>query len=335
MDRDLLQKKVLSGEVDADTLLPDLVEYIDVFYYNLFANLDTGEHSASPVSRRGNPQYALRQSFKKDSLKQLLKKAHISSEKNGSIYSHLFFLTNTIDHSVMSRDEANFFITAKGKGISRFFARLEKALEGGYSKVTVKESTKSGYPAIHNLLYLEKPLKVYWHGKSRSYRPDPSDPYTKKILHSLKNPKDWNSKSPTWNVGFIDIYAFTKDRMQIKGYANPLNYISKYISKSLDIDHIKEYRSCKRVSELPEKYRTAAWTILNNILWNSQTWIISKAFKEDLKKIKEKIERTKSRWIWVDTVPKNDSRLYAWMGWNVDDYQVQSSISKSPDNSPT
>ena len=60
-----LQEDVLSGKVDADTLLPDLVEHVDAEYYNLFANLDTGEHSASPVSRRGNPQYAFRQSVKK------------------------------------------------------------------------------------------------------------------------------------------------------------------------------------------------------------------------------------------------------------------------------
>ncbi|MBE6521197.1 MAG: hypothetical protein E7Z68_08910 [Thermoplasmata archaeon] len=63
-------------------------------------------------------------------------------------------MTLTIDHSTMSRDEANRFITTKGKGISRFFARLEKVLDGGYSKVIVKESTTSGYPAVHIILHL-------------------------------------------------------------------------------------------------------------------------------------------------------------------------------------
>ena len=154
-NRPQLQQDVLSGKVDADTLLPDLVEYIDTEYYNLFANLDTGEHSASPVSRRGNPQYALRQQMKRRKLNKILKRSRISVEKSDGIYSHLFFLTLIIDHKVMSRDQANHFITAKGRGISRFLARLEKSLDGGYSKVIVKESTVSGYPAVHIILHLD------------------------------------------------------------------------------------------------------------------------------------------------------------------------------------
>ena len=177
-------------------------------------------------------------------------------------------MTLTVDHKVMSRDQANFFITSRGKGISRFFSRLEKALEGGYSKVIVKESTVSGSPAVHILLHLDKPLKIRFHRKSNSFRPDPSDPYTRSILGRLKNLDDWNSVSPIWKVGFIDIYAFTKDDMGIKGYATPINYISKYITKSLDLDHVEEFRKCKRVSELPVKYRTATkWSAKSAVLW--------------------------------------------------------------------
>ncbi len=319
MERSKLQEKVLSGEIDSDHLLKDLIEWVTIFYYNLFANLDTGEHHACPVCRRGNAAYALRQSFKKSMLAKLIKKSTISKETSSGIYSHLFFMTLTIDHSVMSRDEANRFITAKGKGISRFFARLEKALDGGYSKVIVKESTTSGYPAVHIILHLERPLKIKWHRKSKSYRPDPSDPYTRSILAKLKNLEDWNSKSPIWGVGFIDIYGFTNDNLQMKGYSNPINYIAKYISKSLDLEDIPNIEDYERVSELPEKYRTKVWTVLNNLIWNSQTWVISKSFREDLKKIKEKIEKLKSRWFYVDTVSTTNPRLYEWMNWSIDD----------------
>lgn len=311
-----LQEDVLSGKVDADTLLPDLVEHVDAEYYNLFANLDTGEHSASPVSRRGNPQYAFRQSVKKKQLNRILKKSRISEERADGLYSHLFFMTLTVDHKVMSRDQANFFITSRGKGISRFFSRLEKALEGGYSKVIVKESTVSSYPAVHILLHLDKPLKIRFHRKSNSFRPDPSDPYTRSILGRLKNLDDWNSVSPIWKEGFIDIYAFTKDDMGIKGYATPINYISKYITKSLDLDHVEEFRKCKRVSELPVKYRTAVWTILNSLIWNSHTWVISKAFKDDMQKLEEEVEIRKGNWMWVNTVHRTDPRLYEWMGYD-------------------
>lgn len=328
-NRRQLQQDVLSGKVDADTLLPDLVDYIDTEYYNLFANLDTGEHSASPVSRRGNPQYAFRQSIKKKRLNRILKRSTISFETPAGIYSHLFFMTLTIDHKVMSRDRANFFITSKGKGISRFFSRLEKSLEGGYSKVIVKESTVSGYPAVHIILHLDKPLKVRFHRKSNSYRPDPTDPYTRSILGRIKNLSDWNSPSPVWNVGFIDIYAFTADDLGIKGYATPINYISKYITKSLDLDHIEELRKCRRVSELPAKYRTAVWTILNSLIWNSHTWVISKAFKEDMQKLEEEADRKKGSWMWVDTVHRSDPRLYRWMGYD-DDNMDPNLFSKGP-----
>lgn len=115
MERSVLQEKVLSGEIDADCLLSDLYDWVQCYYYNLFANLDTGEHRASPVCRKGNAAYTLRQSFKKAMLAKIIKKSTISKETPSGIFSHLFFLTLTIDHKVMSRDEANRFITARAR----------------------------------------------------------------------------------------------------------------------------------------------------------------------------------------------------------------------------
>jgi hypothetical protein len=47
---------VLSGKINADDPLPDLLNYIEYNYYNLLFNMDNGERMAIPVSRRGNPQ---------------------------------------------------------------------------------------------------------------------------------------------------------------------------------------------------------------------------------------------------------------------------------------
>lgn len=330
-----LQADVLSGKVDSDALLPDLVEWVSVDYFNLFCNLETGERAISPVSRRGNPQYALRQSYKKSMLVDILRKAEIShTDAHGNIWSHLFFQTLTIDHSLMSRDEANLFITSKGGGISHYFARFSKCIEGGYSKVLVKESTKSGYPAVHIILNLEKPLKVRYHRKSDSYRPDPSDPYTRKVLSQWKNLLDWNSHSPIWMVGFLDVYAFTKDHLSLRGHSNPINYIAKYISKSLDLGKNELLRTCKRVSELPAELRTRVWTILNNLIWNSQTWVISKAFKDDLRKLEEEKEKkSKGLWMWVNILHRDDPRLRSWMGLSKEDVVPNHgfSIAKLPD----
>lgn len=316
-NRKLLQKAILDGEIDSDELLPHLLDYIDVQYYNLFCNLDTGEHSASPVSRRGNAQFAWRQERKRNDLKKILKGSVISKTTPQGTFSHLFLLTLTIDQNLMTRDEANHFITTQGRGIADFFARLEKQLDLGYSKVIVKESTTSGYPAVHVLLRFDTPLKVKRHRKSNTYRPDPSDPYTKKILGKLKNLNDWNSCSPLWGVGFIDIYGFTNDDLSVKGHSNFVDYMSKYITKSLDLSRLGDISAYKRVSDLPEKYRTAVWTILNNLIWNSQTWVISKSFKEKMKELKEKTSEIRERWMWVDTVHKDSPRLFEWMGYDL------------------
>ena len=315
-----LQEDVIAGKMDPDTLLPDLVDWVRCKYYNLFYNRKTGERRACPAAKKGNAAYALRQSFKRAKLAKLLKKHTVSFETPSGIFSRLFFMTLTIDHKSMSRDEANRYITSKGKGISRFFARLEKCIDGGYSKVIVKESTSSGYPAVHVLLHLDRPMKVRWHRKSGSYRPDPSDPYTASVLGKLKDLHDWNSKSPLWKVGFVDIYGFTNDRMDMKGYANPINYISKYISKSLDLDGIPGIESCKRVSDLPKEHRTKVWTILNNLVWNSQTWILSKSFKEDLKKLEEGSPILPSPWVWAGIVHISNPALYRWMGWDPESF---------------
>ncbi len=314
----------MAGRVDPDELLPDAIEYLSEDYFNLFCNLDTGEHRAIPVCRKGNAQYALRQSFKKSDLAKIIRNSKFSFVTEDGTYSQLHFMTLTFDHNLMTRDEANYFITTKGKGIKNFFGRFEKVIDKGFSKVLVKESTINGYPAVHIILYLEKPLKVKFHRKSNTYRPDPSDPYTKRFLGKLKNLDNWNSASPLWKVGFLDFYSFTMDDMKMKGYSNPVNYIAKYISKSLDLTHVKEFKTCKRVSELPVEYRTAVWTILNTLIWGSHTWVISNKFKEDLKKIKEKREARKSSWMYVDTVSISDPRLYTWMGYDVSKLDISS-----------
>jgi len=324
-----LQSAVLSGEIDSDTLLPDLLEYVDTFYYNLFCNLDSGEHAAIPVSRRGNPQFALRQSMKKSMLSKILRKTKISYKTHEGLFSHLHFMTLTFDHNQYGRDEANFLITSKGKAISKYFARLEKYLEGGYSKIIVKESTVSGYPAVHILLYLKKPLKIVYHRKSNSYRPDPSDPYTKQILGQWKDLSSWNSPSPIWRYGFVDVHSFTDDRMKLKGHSNPINYISKYISKSLNLEGVSDIKECKRVSDLPVEYRTKTWTILNSLIWNSHTWIISKAFKEDLQKMEARRDKLKGNWIRVKTVGRDNPELYTWMGYTPEEAQIMASENSS------
>jgi len=103
-DRRQLQVDVRSGPIDPDDLLPDLIEWVEVNYFNLFQNLETREHAACPVAHRGNAAYAHRQSQKKVDLAKILRKASISYKEGKAIYSRLFFLTPTFAHDLMSRD---------------------------------------------------------------------------------------------------------------------------------------------------------------------------------------------------------------------------------------
>ena len=76
---------------------------------------------------------------------------------------------------------------------------------------------------------------------------------------------------------------------------NPRNDVAQSREFRLDLQDIPNLEKYEKVSELPEKYRTKIWTVLNNLIWNSQNWVISKSFRGNLKKIKEKIEKLKSR----------------------------------------
>lgn len=194
--RSKLQADIKAGRVDPDELLPELMDWIEVKYYNLFQNLEAGERAVCPATRRGNAAYAHYQSQGKSDLAKILRKTNISYKNEHGTYSHLLFQTPTFDRSEMGREEANYFITNKGKGIKNLFARFKKIIKGRYSEVLVKESTVSGYPAVHILLYLETPLKAIYHRKSRSYRPYPRDTYTRSVLSKWNNMEDWNSVSP-------------------------------------------------------------------------------------------------------------------------------------------
>lgn len=116
-----LQADIKAGRIDPDDLLPDLIEWIEVTYYNLFCNLETGAHAACPAARRGNAAYAHRQSQKKSDSARILRKAHISHRIGNATYSHLFFQTLTFDHKNMTF--ANLYIKS-GLYIAEIVKRL-------------------------------------------------------------------------------------------------------------------------------------------------------------------------------------------------------------------
>ncbi|MBR4227032.1 MAG: hypothetical protein IKR86_09790 [Candidatus Methanomethylophilaceae archaeon] len=103
--------------------------------------------------------------------------------------------------------------------------------------------------------------------------------------------------------------------MSARGPDGHLKVLGMSYWRPQSLEGIPDIDKCKRVSDLPMKFCTRVWTILNSLIWNSQTWILSKSFKEDLKKIKE--QRPPSPWVWVDTVHISNPFLYEWMGWDI------------------
>ena len=97
--RPKLQADVISGAVDPDDLLPELLEFIGAKSFNLFYNMDTGQRTAAPVARRGNDAYARRQSFKRADLEDLMSGVEVSYRDESGEWSYFIFVTLTFDHN--------------------------------------------------------------------------------------------------------------------------------------------------------------------------------------------------------------------------------------------
>ena len=85
--------------MDADSLLPELLDFIKEEKFNLFYNADTGQRTAAPVARRGDAAYARRQSFKRAGLEELMSGTTVSYTNESGEWSYFVFITLTFNHS--------------------------------------------------------------------------------------------------------------------------------------------------------------------------------------------------------------------------------------------
>lgn len=149
---------------------------------------------------------------------------------------HLFLLTLTYDHKG-TIEEAWANLTNEVKKAKILIQReLERDINPGRTRTVkgrsnpswervhlrtfmVKEGQKSGWPAPHMLLILDRPIRcVKYHAR-------------KDTRYIIQNSSLWRAVKNCWKNGNSDIHAIVSDS-NIR--ASPCRYVAKYLTKAVD-----------------------------------------------------------------------------------------------------
>lgn len=253
--RDLLHDGKV--ELDEADMIQSFLYWLDNDYILTFNNNDTGEEKEVIASKRGNATYAKNKRRRaweiNNGMKNLKFDFPVYNARGVVRESHLLLITLTFDTKKISKEEAWEKLTAKGKELNRFSANLEKIF-GSKATWKVKEGTKSGYPAPHILIIIDRPVRVFrYRGKWRL-----QSNFTLERLRRV------------WRFGFIDVEAIVNNKFRKRGV---VGYLTKYMTKTVSIENIDGKRT--------DSERTAILTHVWNKLYRSRD-ILSKAFKDRL-----------------------------------------------------
>jgi hypothetical protein len=119
---------------------------------------------------------------------------------------HIVLTIKTRSHKELSLDEAFNYIT-------KYFEKIKKYLNKKYGVkgyIGVLEVHSSGYPHLHVILFLKKPVRVFkWKG-----------------IWRFKEKRTWEKELKTHERGYIDAFA-------LKSREEFISYMSKYMAKQL------------------------------------------------------------------------------------------------------
>jgi hypothetical protein len=176
----------------------------------------------------------------------------------------LFLITLTFDQKKISAQDSWEKLTSRGGALNRFSANLSKVF-GTKAKWTIKEGTSSDYPAPHILLFVDKPVHVFYH--NRKWR--------------LKSESTLERLRKAWPYGFIDVEAVVSNKL---GKRNVVHYLTKYLTKTVVVG------SSKKASMNSGELKAQRIAIKTHI-WNKVFMcrdVLSKAFKERLNTLRRK-----------------------------------------------
>lgn len=240
----------------------------------IFNNSVTGEVFRALGAKRGNRAYARKKKDLVQKINRGMKNLQFDNEI-GNLRSinkncHLWLITLTFDPKKTSMEKAWYLISNMGGQLNRFKADLTKIF-GTKATITVKEAQSNGYPAPHILLLVDRPMRAIRHlGKGgASWR------------LSERQLKDRIERN--WGFGFVDVEAVvSSSRNKFKGYQTPINYVSKYLTKCMDISKYPELKDVESVESIPKELWTAVYTHVWNKILRTKDFYVSKAFKERL-----------------------------------------------------
>jgi hypothetical protein len=119
---------------------------------------------------------------------------------------HIVLTIKTRSHKELSLDEAFNYIT-------KYFEKIKKYLNKKYrvkGYIGVLEVHSSGYPHLHVILFLKKPVRVFkWKG-----------------IWRFQEKRTWEKELKTHERGYIDAFA-------LKSREEFISYMSKYMAKQL------------------------------------------------------------------------------------------------------
>lgn len=274
-DNPRFRKEFNSGDfkVDIDQAVTSFFAWLSTDVELTYENSQTGESVKAISPKRGNKQFARKKWKKVQAINEGMKGLQFDFDipNHRGIYKNcnLILITLTFSHDI-SMEKAWYLISSRGGELNKFRANLTKIL-GSKATINVKEAQSNGYPAPHILVLLDKPVKAKKHyGKGgRSWRLE-SEEVRKRI-------KD------VWTWGHSDIEAVVSSSSgRYKGYRSPVSYLSKYLTKHMDLTKNRELFNARSIKDIPVKMRTPVYTHVWNKILRSRDFYISKAFKERL-----------------------------------------------------
>lgn len=259
--------------VNMDRAVAGFFNWLSTDYLLTFENKVTGETFKTIGPKRGNKPYARRKWQKVNGINEGMDKLRFDFDIAGHRpivkNCHMLLITTTFDQKV-SMDEAWFSISSHGGELNKFRANLTKIF-GSKATICVKEAQSNGYPAPHILVLLDRPIRVRRHAgrKKTSWRLESKD--------TLKRVKG------AWKWGFVDVEAVVMASSgKYRGYRTPVNYLSKYLTKHMDLTKYPELQTVRGIEDVPKELRTPVYTHVWNKILRSRDFFVSKAFKQRL-----------------------------------------------------
>lgn len=248
-DPNLWEETVESREMPLADMAKTYIDWINDKDYAVLQHKETGKIISCLQSKRGNKAYARAQKKKLNPIQEAMQHFQFDYQpSNGSFrntnirYTRALFFTLDINPNAYSMQDAWLMLKGTGSVQNKFRAYMTKLFRSyhgqqyHYGSHSRKEAHASGYPHIHMIVLLDKPVRVIKH-RSRT-----TDRYTWRIadFEGLVKPlKDAWSKYTQGS--YLDVQGIVD--MRISGDSGvrvfALNYCMKYVVKDVDVRNPK------------------------------------------------------------------------------------------------